>query len=769
MSLDTSWLIKQTDYKKEHHSFNETNFALSNGYIGIRHTLEFESIYAIPGTFLANIYDPGIAVPMEIVNVPQWLPIKLFIDDIPINLDKVEILEFERILNMQEGTVSVSMCIKDSFNRITSLKWLTLVHLKEYHLGLVSGSLCAENHASKITLCSYLDYRFGNSYLGGYLPSIQTKHYQLLNVEGSKEKGLYLAVKTLGTQIEIAEAAKILVDTPAQTNIIYERDRIGEAFVIQAKTGEKYHFTKYVTFFTSNDTREYHSVGKEALFKYINRGYQDLKTSHTEAWHKRWETADVKINGDRRAQQSIRFGIFHLLQSVHPEKNGTNIAARGLTSEYHSGHFFFNTELYKLNYFTAIDPETARSLLLFRYNTLAAAKQQAAENGYQGAKYPEEADHRGYLAAPKTIKNYFSGETFQEWSGIEVKHLSADVAYAIQTYYQNTFDDQFILNYGLEMLIETARFGVSLLEWDKHKQQFVISSVMCLDEYHYHVNNHYYTNYMVKWNIEYAIQMINEFSQNYPTETARILNKTALTDNEIACWQTICSLIFLADKINGNLIEQFEGYYELPDQKISQCDENLRPVLSTEDEEKVALLTNIKTRLIKQADVIMLLAMFPARFSAEEKRQNFDFYEPRTVHESSLSAGAYGLIACELGEIEKAYTFFLQSARYNLDFIPKENYRNGIHVASYAAAWQLVVQGFAGIKTKNDQISIDPNLPPHWESLEFCLYWRNSLLNFRITQKLVSVDLVEKSFHRVIILIGNGVYELEKNLSVKIA
>jgi len=743
---DEGWLLSQNTYEREHHSFYETIFALSNGYVGVRHTLEFESEYSVPGTFFANVYDNAVAVPTEIINAPNWMPLKLVIDGYPINLDQVTILDFERTLDMRKGVVHVAARIQDHHGRITQLEWITLVHLKDYHLGLIWGNILPENYSETISVCSYLDYRFGNSYLGGYLPQIMTMHCMPVKVERDVQDGLFLEIRTIASNVHVAEATKLLVDGEVDRYVVYERERVGEIARIEANAGHKYNFSKYVTFYTSNESNQLEQDCKSALRSYIQQEHLVLAERHFQAWQAKWDLADILIEGDSKAQESLRFALFHLIQSAHPEKNGTNIPARGLTSEYHSGHFFFNTELFKLNFFIHFDPDMARSLLLFRYNTLEAAKQHAVKEGYKGAKFPEEVDNMGQLVAPWKITDYFTRETFREWSGREVKHLSADVAYGIFRYFEATNDFEFMLDCGLEMLIETARFGVSLLEWDKEKQAFVIRSVMGLDEYHYHVDNHFYTNYMVKWNIAYALEMLDICETRNRERVQEIMKRTGFSSTERKTWEKLLNLIYLTKKANGHLIEQHEGYFDLPDRVIEKFDENKRPVLSDKDAQQASLLQNFETRLVKQADVVMLLSMFRDQFSYDEKKQNFEFYERRTVHESSLSAAPHAIVACDIGKPDKAYTYFLQSARYNLDFIPKTDYRNGIHVASYAGAWQAVIHGFAGVRAmSNDVLHVNSCLPPHWNSVSFRLHWRKSLLSFTVEHESIQVELLKQA------------------------
>ena len=395
-------------------------------------------------------------------------------------------------------------------------------------------------------------------------------------------------------------------------------------------------------------------------------------------------------------------------------------------------------------------------MLIFRYNTIEEAKRHARSSNYSGAKYPEESDNTGQETAPNTIVNYFTGEVFEEWSGKEVQHISADVAYAVHKYFEITGDYEFFTNYGMEILVETARFGASLVDWDSKKKRFVILNVMGPDEYHYHVDNNFYTNYMVKWNLKYTAQAIRYARSVFPKAAHKVERITGLTDSELKRWEYIADRMYLPRKINDNLFEQFEGYFDLPDQTVTRYAANKRPTLNKKDLKRSESLMNFSTRLIKQADVILLFFLFGEDFSMKEKVQNFKYYEKRTIHESSLSDSPHALIACEIGDVEKAYKYFMKSCRYNLDYSPKKDYRNGIHLASYAGAYRVIINGFAGIKIDNNNIYVAPKLPKHWGGMEFNIFCRNNLIHFEIKDKCIAAELIKKSDENKVNMVINN-------------
>ena len=338
------WSIVQSSYDKELHGYYETIFALSNGYVGMRNTIEFDSEYTIPGTFFSEVYDNGIAVKTEIVNAPNWMELKIIIDDYSVNFDHVEILEFERVLDMKKGIVKVSVRFRDPYDHVTSIKLFYLLHHAHKHLALMYGSITPENYSAAAYIKSSLNYGYGNSYLGGYIQSIQTKHFRLVKARELRNGGILLNVRTLSSGINIVEASNVCLHCSSRRRIIFEKEKISELIKFDLRQDRTESFIKYATFYTSKDVKNPDKSCRHSLSRFMNDDFSLLKRRHYDAWEKKWNIADVLISGDRKAQKSIRFGIFHMIQAT-PESARVNIPARGLTSEYHSGHYFFNTDL----------------------------------------------------------------------------------------------------------------------------------------------------------------------------------------------------------------------------------------------------------------------------------------------------------------------------------------------------------------------------------------------------------------------------------------
>jgi kojibiose phosphorylase len=464
LELRNGWELVQLEHVPQHASFFETILCLSNGYVGVRPTLDFESEYAIPGTFYAKLYDPALAVRTEMANAPSWLPLgfRLYGAE-PFDWDHGELLQFERRLDMRRGLLHTEARVLQAGVGITRLQWTTLVHATRLHCGLVHGSITAEDWDGPIGLESWIDGRFGNSYMGGYHREIQTRHFNRMKSVYDSQNGLYLLSRLAGGHCDLHTASHIAVDGETARTALRRAHCLGERVETSVIRGRPVQFARFAAFtHTTAGVPPCHSAS-ELLRELAEIGVAKLQQEHVAAWDHRWATAEISMQGDTDTETATRFCVFHLQQAMHPSAETYNIAARGLTSEYHSGHYFFNTELFKLPYWLYTAPDRARALLSFRINTLDQAREHATGSELAGASYPEETDIGGQPASPWEIRVVFSGGHYYEWSGKETMFVSACVAKALDWYCSGQGDKQMLAEQALEVLLETARFGYGLL------------------------------------------------------------------------------------------------------------------------------------------------------------------------------------------------------------------------------------------------------------------------------------------------------------------
>ncbi len=723
----------QTSHEQDTAAFFETLFSLSNGTLGLRATVDADGEGAIPGLFMAGVYAPGLTVPHEIVNLPNWLPLSCRASGREAReLDGARLSGFRRVLDYRRGLLTTRARIDVGDGLAVRLVQTCLVHAARPGLGLVFGTLRAETGGGPVWLESAIDNRHGNRYGGGHTPSTRLHHCRIVQASAGHDEGLAMRIQTRGTDIAVDLRSRLIVSTQGEWRGIRRRDEVAESIRVALVPGVP------VSFFRPAVTGR--DGGAAALLAdAVTRGPRELVREHTDVWRDRWRRTETRIAGDRAADARLQFSRFHLLQAMPGAGDDVNIAARGLTSEYHSGHFFFNTELFKLPYFLLTEPDRARALLRFRTARLDAARRHAREDGLEGARFPEESDDRGEPASPWRVDDIYSGEHVFEWSGKETKFISACVAMGAHWYGIAADDAEFLCGDGLELLIETARFGASLLQWDDAQDAYVINNVMCADEYHYHVANNAFTNAAIRFNLECASEAVETALARLPREAAARLDRLRHTPQERAAWRLRASRL-RPPRFFGGVLEQFDGYAELPDACLDAFDLAGRPVMKAADAEAAAKLKPFENRIIKEADVILLHDVLPGRFDAAQHKRDFDFYEPRTTMESSLSAAPYGVVAARLGEAEAAYRLFMLSAGYNLDYRPRENYGNGIHLAAGAGAWRILVQGFLGQTFTDACLDLTPRpLPKRFGAIVVRLVWRSAALRLRLERQCLSL------------------------------
>ena len=451
-----------------------------------------------------------------------------------------------------------------------------------------------------------------------------------------------------------------------------------------------------------------------------------IQSSHLDRWSRIWSEHDVTVQtAQRRTDLGIKYATFQLLQhgvGVAPPERGTLSPARGLTSTYHSGATFFDTELHKCMFWIWNEPRVARALIDYRYHCLEQAREFARASGYEGARFPEAANDRGRENGPHYVLAYPEQDIRREWSVHEVLHISADVCYAVNKYWKVTGDDAFMISRGFEMLLECARFAASVFKWSESRQAYVVESVMGPDEYHYHVDNSFFTNYMLRWCLRSALSLCDR--PGFP----------GLPEAQSRRWQSIADNVFLPWITVGGVVipEEFEGYAALPDTQL-RSDKKRGPQFADEAErESAENLQNFASQVVKQADIVLLMSMFPEDFSTDVKRAAFQYYEPRTVHESSLSYGPHAVVAAHLGKTSISADFIARASRYNLDFTPLDDYSNGLHLSAYAGAWQGLVEGLAGLDLVADQLAFRPRLPADWDAYHFTLEFRGRRLRISV-------------------------------------
>ncbi|GAB6188622.1 glycosyl hydrolase family 65 protein [Marinitoga arctica] len=730
---EKKWLIEQKEFEVS--PVKETIFTLSNGYLGVRGTYEDLFQNEVSGTYLAGIFNKSEAQVKELVNLPYFWGLRIYLRYEYLNPFECEILDFKRILDMKQGILYKKMKLKDKKGRITNVEGYRFLSLDRRNLALMTYTIIPENHNDRITIESFID---GRTYNSNHHPKERVKHYFLSNINISEDY-IYLeaCIRDSKNKIGILSSMEAPFNTVKTHNYI---DFVSQTIDIDPEIGREYMVKIYTSI---TDSRRYENIFDNNIkeIKIAKKeGFNNLFEKHCKKYSDLWKIADIKIVGDNEADKALRFNIFSLLSIANPDDELVSIGAKGLHGEGYKGHVFWDTEIFMLPFYIYEYPEAAKAFLKYRYYTLDKARENAFLNGYKGAQFPWESADDGQEETPKWGEDYY-GNKVRIWTGDKEYHITADIAYAIREYLRATEDWEFFTDYGAEIFFETARFWVSRAEYNKKKDRYEINDVIGPDEFHEHINNNFYTNYLAKWNIEKALEYLKMLENKFPEKYEKIIKKINLEEKELNEWIDVSKKIYIPWNKSTHLIEQFEGYFELEDKKISSYNNKNMP----EWPEDIDLSKLNRYQLIKQADVLMLMHLIPEDFDLKTKKINFEYYEKRTMHKSSLSPSMYAIMGLVVGNHSKAYEYFMRTALVDLE----DNQNNtalGLHAASAGGTWQAAVYGFGGLYIDNEEkINFKPWIPEHWESMEFNVYYKNKIINIKITQK--SIKIKEKPSH----------------------
>lgn len=742
------WLVTVDGFDANKLNANETLFTIGNGYLGTRGSLEEGHYAGLPGTYINGVFDASDSFIIDMVNTPDWTALSIWVDGEKLNLHACEVLDYSRVLDMKQGALYRSTRFKDRKGRITnyeSIRYASFANQNQYE---IKATITPENYSGTIRVEAPID---GNSFnldlepaykeKPNFGPEVQwdkwTKSKHLTFVDsGSSDAGIFLSLATLERPYQINYYSSLSVDgATTQVSNSFDYDRIAQTTAFEATEGNSYSIEKVVTIVTSRDVAKTAlvSTGKTVLEACLALGFEGRFEQHKNAWQEKWDACDITIEGDDNANKAVRFNIYHLLITANEKDHKANVGAKSLSGEGYKGHIFWDTEIFLLPFYIFTQPETAKALLLYRYNTMDDAKQYAKENGCEGARFAWEATDTGHEATPP----WTADGAHRIWCGERELHITSAVTFGVLSYYNISKDEDFFLNYGLEMLFEISRFWSSRLEYNEAEDRFELNNIEGPDEFHELVNNNVYTNWLTKWSLEQACQFYDDYTKTSNEAFSNVLSKLGLDQQEVDKWRQKASKIYIPFDEEKKLVEQFEGYFDLKDEPIVEWDENSMPLYPVGYDH----FNCHTTTLLKQPDVLMLMYLLPDAFSSEVKKINYDFYEKRTMHKSSLSPSIHTIMGIETDNYERAFQYFERSAYVDLS----NNQGNtgwGIHIASAGGTWQAMVNGFGGLRIKDAQLTFKPWLPKPWNSIQFKIKWRSSIVETTISKEDIQFNLV---------------------------
>lgn len=733
---EDEWLVAQTEYNPRNNLMYETNFALASGEMGNRATHPEGFIRKeLPANYIQGVFDRSEAFQRELCNTPNWNLLKVYYQTEPIGPESgKECEDYIQVLDMKRGLTAKHYVNVAYDGRRTRIEIIKIVSRSNPKCARFCYYITPLNYSGQLEFENIIDASVTNFI---DFPRFRVKHLHTREIGALEDTGIYVQSETRDFLLPLTTVADVRARDEDGNDVLKCRQYRGhgeqaiEFFDVNVTEGKTVCVDKYVAVVSGRDGGNTRILAEAELRRYMQIPLEEEILRQTKAYEELWNRADVQIKGDEKLQQAVRFNLFHLMSTPNPKDNRTNIGAKLIHGEEYGGHAFWDTELFILPFFTLVFPEMAKNLVEYRYRLLDAARQNAAKRGQTGARYPWESADVGAEECPDwTIEG--DGTCYPCTVAEQEVHVTGDVIYGGLQYYLWTGDAEYYENNLLEMLIETARFWISRFEYNKESNEYEITGITGPDEWHEDVANNVYTNYLARWNVLTAVEHLIRYQTDKPEKSTILWEKLHISEQELSQMKGIAEKIKLPDM--QGLIEQFEGYFQLKDKEIDQWDSNKMPIIP----EELKAIRRSQTTILKQADVVMLMFLFDQEFDSKTKQLNFDFYEKRTLHRSSLSPSIYCLMGLRVGEGTRAYDYLCRSAYVDIDN-NQGNTREGIHAASAGGTWQALVFGFAGLLIRNNELHFTPKLNDKWEKISFSLYWKGDILRVEVSKDAVKI------------------------------
>lgn len=746
-----NWIVSETAFSPDSLAKCESIMYLGNGYMGLRSALEEPYLKETRNLFVSGTFNRfGESEVTELPNLADVTRIDLRVDGERFSLEFGETKHYVRQLNLKTAELIRTFDWVSPKGKELRFKFRRFVSLD--HLHIIGMKMEIEN----LSADTEISFETG---INAQMTNSGSQHFH----EGEKrifdKRHLQLLQKTTESDIDIVITTthRVTVDGNEleDPRMDIRRRKVSLLFNTPLKKGSKLVMEKLTAVYTSRDkefdTPEYsleklREASLNTAKDCVEKGYDVLFEDHVKAWDEKvWSKYDFNIHTKEGFDQlALRFALYHLTVMTPAHDDRMGVAAKGLSGEGYKGHSFWDTEIFILPFFIYSNPEVARSLLIYRYRGLEGARRKAKDNGFEGAMYPWEAawPTDGEVTPVWGAVDIVTGEQTKIWSGFIEQHITADIAYAVNQYYTITADQDFMDKYGYEIIFDTAKFWASRLEWNEEKQEYHINDVIGPDEYKEHVNNNAFTNYMAHFNMKLAIQYYEKLVKENSPLLKNLEEKLGLKES-YQNWLSKIDKIYLPQPRPEDLvIPQDDTYLSLPEIDLSKykADKQVGTLFYDYNLEQVN-----KLQVTKQADVLILIYLLEQvdkRFTKEIKEANFNYYEPKTLHDSSLSLSTHAIMANDLGYEDLAYDLFRRATEIDLGPYMHSS-DEGIHAASIGGIWQATIFGFAGVRLNKGALSINPRLPKNWDGLDFTIQWKNQPLRIQISRTKLTVKPLE--------------------------
>ena len=726
------WSIIEEGFDVERVKSSESLFSIGNGAMGQR--ANFEEYYSGPtfqGSYIAGVYYPDKTrvgwwkngYPeyfAKVLNAPSWIGIHVTINGEKLDLFTCKKVDnFKRELNMQEGWLSRSFVATLQNGLEVEVQSTRFLSLTTDELGVIKYNVKPLNGSANIVFSPFIDSSITNEDTNW-----DDQFWDTQSVKIEKEQA-FIEAKTMKTDFHTCTfmQSQLFINNkqqPVNPNTHKAEKEVRFNYTLDVNQNETATIVKFggYTADRNYDKNTLTEAAKTVLNEAAAKGFDALLEEQKQAWANIWESSDITIDGDVKAQQGIRFNIFHLNQTYLGTDPMLNIGPKGFTGEKYGGSTYWDTEAYCIPFYMATkDQSVARTLLEYRYNHLDKAIENAEKLGFSN----------GAALYPMVTMN--GEECHNEWEiTFEEIHRNGAIAFAIFNYYRYTGDYSYIPDMGLEVLIGIARFWHQRATFSTAQNKYVILGVTGPNEYENNVNNNFYTNYIAKWCIDYTLEQIAKVEAEYTADAARILAKVNLDKAEMTEMQKVADNMYFPYSEEHGVYLQQDGFLDKELITVADLDKSQRPINQKWSWDRI-----LRSPYIKQADTLQGFYFFEDHFTTEELKKHFDFYEPFTVHESSLSPCVHSIQAAKLDQMDQAYTFYLRTSRLDLDDYNKE-VEEGLHITSMAGTWMSIVEGFGGLRVKNDTLSFEPKLPAQWSGFSFKVNFRNQILKVNVTQ-----------------------------------
>lgn len=755
------WRIIEEGFDPDYQKASESIFSLGNGKMGQR--ANFEETYSgasLQGSYIAGVYYPDKTrvgwwkngYPeyfAKVLNSPNWIGIDLEVDGEQLDLYKVKTDNFVRTLDMKQGLLSRSFTAHLNNGRTIKVQVQRFLSMTEPECGFIRYSVTPIGFSGKMAFVPYLDGDVENEDA-----NYDEKFWNILETSATEGEAAILAqTKKLDFRVAFAMNWSINVKNPSVASS-HNQVKCQNRIDIHAEDGKTVVFEKFAGVCSSlnHQPDQLMEKAKQKALQAKTAGFDKMLKAHVEHWATIWEHSDIIIKGDVAAQQGIRFNIFHMNQTYTGDDERLNIGPKGFTGEKYGGSTYWDTEAYCIPFYIATAPQhVTRNLLIYRHKHLPKAIENAEKLGFTG----------GAALYPMVTMN--GEECHNEWEiTFEEIHRNGAIAFAIHNYIRHTGDEKYLEEYGLEVLIGIARFWAQRATWSEAKKRYVILGVTGPNEYENNVNNNWYTNRIAVWCLKYATEALQKVEQMNPLRFKAILEKTNFRHQEEAAqWARVIDQMFFPFNEELNLFMQQDGYMDKEQILVADLPKNTRPINQKWSWDRI-----LRSCYIKQADTLQGIYLFEEEFDTQNIRNHFNFYEPRTVHESSLSPCVHSILASRIGNLSKAYEMYLRTSRLDLDDYNHEVHE-GLHITSMAGTWMSIVEGFGGKRVYNGELHFNPIIPKEWDEYGFRVTFKGSYLEVKVSQK--QVELISHANKEVSLIVYNELITLKPGTSKSVS